>query len=204
VVKHRYPPGRPPAGGHVDHDCTAAGCTVVEWPHKCEGYSASTVRQVHAIISGGLSAAVRWGWIPYNPAPAVRLPAKRRPQPKPPTAEEMARIVEAANEASSEWGTYVWLSAVTGARRGEVVALQWEDVDLDASVVVLDENYVRGPEGMILKDTKTHQGRRVFLDPESTRRRPPSACSCSASISPARPGCCQLSRISASRATQVP
>jgi integrase len=56
---------------------------------------------------------------------------------------------------------------VTGARRGEVVALQWEDVDLDAAVVVLDENYVRGPDGMILKDTKTHQGRRVSLDPET-------------------------------------
>ena len=168
TVKHRFPPGRPPAGGHVDHGCGAAGCTVIECgPHKCKPYSASTVRQVHAIISGALSAAVRWGWIAYNPAPSVRLPAKRRPQPRPPSAEDMARIIEAANEASTEWGTYVWLSAVTGARRGEVVALQWEDVDLDGAVVVLDENYVRGPDGMILKDTKTHQGRRVSLDPET-------------------------------------
>ena len=91
VVKHRYPPGRPPAAGHVDHDCRAAGCTVIECgPHECQPYSASTVRQVHAIISGALSAAVRWGWIAYNPAPAVRLPAKRRPQPKPPTAADTA------------------------------------------------------------------------------------------------------------------
>lgn len=46
TVKHRYPPGRPPAGGHVDHECTTAGCTVIECgPHKCKAYSASTVRQ---------------------------------------------------------------------------------------------------------------------------------------------------------------
>ena len=32
-------------------------------------------------------------------------------------------------------GLYIWLSAVLGARRGEVVALQWEDIDLDADVV---------------------------------------------------------------------
>lgn len=28
VVRHRYPPGRAPSRGHVDHDCTTAGCTV--------------------------------------------------------------------------------------------------------------------------------------------------------------------------------
>ena len=51
-----------------------------------------------------------------------------------------------------------------GARRGEVVALQWEDIDLDAGVVRLDENYVRTADGMVLKDTKTHQMRRVSID----------------------------------------
>jgi integrase len=76
----------------------------------------------------------------------------------------MARIVEAAWESSAEWGLYVWLSAVLGARRGEVVALQWEDVDLAAGVVRLDENYVRTADGMLLKDTKSHQMRRVSID----------------------------------------
>jgi integrase len=168
VVQHKRPPGRPPAGGYPDHDCDKVGCTVKECPqHECKPYAASSIRQVHAIISGALSAAVRWGWIAYNPAPSVRLPAKRRAQPRPPSAADMARIVEAAFEAGAEWGTYVWLSAVTGARRGEVVALQWEDVDLDNGVLVLDENYVRGPDAMLLKDTKTHQGRRVGLDDET-------------------------------------
>lgn len=51
-----------------------------------------------------------------------------------------------------------------GACRGEVVALQWEDVDLGAGVVRLDENYVRTNDGMVLKDTKSHQMRRVSID----------------------------------------
>jgi integrase len=95
--------------------------------------------------------------------PSVKPPAKRRPQPRPPTSEQMARIVEAAWAESSEWGLYVWLSAVIGARRGEVVALQWDDIDLTNGVVRLDENYVRA-HGMLLKDTKTHQMRRVSVD----------------------------------------
>lgn len=167
-VRHRRPPGRPPAGGYGEHDCAAVGCEVVECrPHECTPYSASSVRQVHAIISGALSAAVRWGWIAYNPAPAVRLPTKPRPQPRPPSSADMARIVEAAHRDAEWWGTYVWLSAVLGARRGEVVALQWEDIDLEAGIVVLDENYVRGPGGMLVKDTKTHQGRRVSIDEDT-------------------------------------
>jgi integrase len=59
---------------------------------------------------------------------------------------------------------FIWLSAVLGARRGEVVALQWDDIDLNAGVVRLDENYVRTADGMILKDTKNHQMRRVSID----------------------------------------
>ncbi len=130
----------------------------------CEPYAASSIRQIHAILSGALSAAVRWGWISYNPMPSVKPPAKKRPQPRPPNPEQMARIVEAAWNASNEWGLYVWLSAVTGARRGEVIALQWDDIDLAGGILRLDENYVRTADGMIFKDTKTHQMRRVSID----------------------------------------
>jgi hypothetical protein len=48
----------------------------------------------------------------------------------------MARIVEAAWEASAEWGLYIWLSVVLCARRGEVVALQWEDISLAPSHLI--------------------------------------------------------------------
>jgi integrase len=151
--------GRPFVEHKVDgeHDCARRKCK----QHECKPYSASSVRSAHAIISGALSAANRWGWISFNPASAAKLPAKKRPNPKPPSADDMSRIVETAWAAANEWGLYVWLSAVTGARRGEVVALQREDIDLVAGVVTLDENYVRAEDGMILKDTKTHQGRKV-------------------------------------------
>jgi integrase len=57
------------------HDCSAAGC---RW-HQCKPYAASSVRSIHAILSGACSAAVRWGWISFKPVPSVRPPAKPRP-----------------------------------------------------------------------------------------------------------------------------
>ena len=59
--------GRPTVAHRVvgEHTCDVAGCA----PHVCKPMAASTVRQVHAVISGALSAAVRWDWIATNPAP---------------------------------------------------------------------------------------------------------------------------------------
>lgn len=155
--------GKPFVEHHAEqgpHECVAAGCK----RHVCKPYAASSVRSIHTILSGACSAAVRWGWIGFDPMSSVRPPTKPRPQPRPPTSEQMARIVEAAWAASTEWGLDVWLSAVLGARRGEVVALQWEDVDLTAGVIRSDENYVRTADGMLLKETESHQMRRVSID----------------------------------------
>ena len=93
------------------HDCMAAGCK----RHICKPYAASSVRSIHAILSGACSAAVRWGWISFNPMPSVRPQAKPRPQPRPPSVEQMAQIVEAAWQASADLGLYVL--ALGSARR---------------------------------------------------------------------------------------
>jgi integrase len=122
------------------------------------------VRQIHAVISGALSAAVRWGWLPFNPAETARIPTRPRPQPRPPSPTEAARIVEEAWRQNDEWGLYIWLATVTGARRGELLALRWRHVDLENGVLTILHNYVRaGGEGYD-KDTKSHQMRRLGLD----------------------------------------
>ncbi|NJC70823.1 tyrosine-type recombinase/integrase [Planosporangium thailandense] len=144
------------------HECTDK-CR----PHKCRGLSASTVRQLHWILSGAFERAVRWRWLGINPASQASPPSLPHPDPHPPSLDEAARIVEAA-WADPDWGTLIWLAMTTGARRGELCALRWQHVDLDAGVLTLRRSIYMDEDGELQeKDTKTHQQRRVALDPET-------------------------------------
>lgn len=168
LVKHKRPPGRPPAGGHPPHDCTARGCQVVECqPHECKPLADSTILKIHFVISSVFAAAIRWvGWrrIPAtsqrsrssrSPIRTRRQPSRRRRSSRPPGKQDPM------------WGTLVWLVMVTGMRRGEVLALRWHHVHFELSVLDIRRSFqvVEG-QGME-KDTKTHQRRRPALDPDT-------------------------------------
>jgi integrase len=79
--------GRPFVERHAadgEHDCVASSCR----PHACRPMAASTVRQIHSIISAALTAAERWGWIAANPVGWRTGRARRRrnrTRPRPPT-----------------------------------------------------------------------------------------------------------------------
>ena len=165
VVRHRRAPGRRPAGA-PPHDCAVAGCVVTECPpHRCRPLSASMIRQLHTAISATLAAAVRWEWIKSNPAGVVKKPRQPAPQPNPPSPEQAAQIIEAAWEQGDDLGTFVWLTMVTGMRRGELLALRWPDVDFTTGRLEIRRNYVWTNGRGVEKDTKTHQMRRISLDP---------------------------------------
>jgi integrase len=159
VVRHRRRVGRPRADDV--HDCVAAGCTVVECPpHRCKPLSGATIRRIHFAIRGMYAADERWGWVTRNPAEIARKPRSPAPEPDPPTVEQAARIIEAAWAEDPNWGTLVWLVMVTGVRRAELLAMQWNRIDFDAGTMNIRRNWVGGEE----KDTKTHQMRRISLD----------------------------------------
>jgi integrase len=153
---------------YIDHRTTRKHeCDGRCRPHICKPLSASSIRQIHWILSGALNRAVRWKWISINPADQAEKPGLPHPDPVPPSAKEAARIVTAAWDADPDWGMFVWLAMVTGARRAELCALRWSHVDLDGAVLSLRRAlYVDGDGVIQEKDTKAHQQRRVALDAE--------------------------------------
>jgi integrase len=59
---------------------------------------------------------------------------------------------------------YLWLAAVTGARRGELSALHWADLDLQRGVIHIAHSYSAAGGTKVRKDTKTHQDRSLAID----------------------------------------
>ncbi|HEX2262697.1 MAG TPA: tyrosine-type recombinase/integrase [Pseudonocardiaceae bacterium] len=136
--------------------------------HRCQPLGATTIRHMHFILSGAYKRAVRWKWVRDSPLRQAEPPAAPVPNPHPPSAAEAARIV---NEAwkDPDWGTFIWLAMTTGARRGELCALRWSRIDLtpDRAVMWLRRAISKGADGWAEGDLKTHQQRRVALDPET-------------------------------------
>jgi integrase len=135
-------------------------------PHTCTPLGASTIRQIHFILSGALKRAVRWRWLSTNPIAQAEPPAAPKPNPQPPSAQEAARILSEA-WSDPDWGTLVWLAMVTGVRRGELCGIRWRHVDLQGGVLALDRSIGQRSSQTWEKDTKTHQHRRIALDPDT-------------------------------------
>jgi integrase len=110
---------------------------------------------------------VRWNWIAFNPMKAAAKPRPPAPDPDPPSSEDAARIVAAAWAEDDDWGMLVWLTLVTGARRGELLALRWEHVNIAAGVLTIRHSVSERGGSARIKGTKTHQTRRISLDAET-------------------------------------
>jgi integrase len=116
-------------------------------------------------LSGAFSTAERWEWITRNPAESARPPTvTRRPVPATPPGD-VAKVIAEGRKTHPDMALYLWLAAITGARRGELCALQVRDLDLDNSVLHLAFNYIVVDGRRVRKDTKTHQDRYLAIDP---------------------------------------
>ncbi len=129
--------------------------------------SPATVRRIHGILRRSLTQGVRWGWLSVNPAASASPPRVLTPDITPPAPRDIARLFALANESDPDLAMFVVLAAATGARRSELVALRWLDIDLGVGSVSIGRGLVSGPDGLVMKDTKTHSARRVSLDPTS-------------------------------------
>lgn len=73
-------------------------------------------------------------------------------------------MIEEAWRQDEQWGLYLWLAMVLGARRGELVALRWKHIDFSTGFITVRRNYVRARGKGYDKDTKGHQMRRLNVD----------------------------------------
>ena len=118
----------------------------------------------------GVDPSGPWEWIWLNPAANSSPPRVTPGEIRPPTPDQIQRLVASVEGTDLDFATYLWLAASTGARRSQMLGLRWADIDLTHSAIGFSRAYVEGPAGPVLRATKTHRTYRVALDETSMQR----------------------------------
>jgi integrase len=126
------------------------------------GLSSRSVIHTHACLHKAFSQALRWGLIARNPCDAVDPPRAEHAEMRTLSSEQMTRFLEATKEDRLH-ALYV-VAASAGLRLGELLGLQWHDLDLDASRLQVRRSLQRHRNaGLVFSEPKTSRSRRTVL-----------------------------------------
>lgn len=129
------------------------------------GLAPRTVHYMHAVLHSSLKQAVREGLVLRNVAEDVSPPRHERSEIKPPSSEETARLLEAAK--GHRLYLLFLLAWATGARRGELLGLRWQDIDLERRTMAIARTLHRTrAQGLVFTEPKTALSRRSIPLPK--------------------------------------
>ena len=127
------------------------------------GLSPRRVEFIHAVLHRALKQAVRWQLIPRNPADLVDPP---RPKREPPTTFSLEQVQQFLDAAKQDrlYPLYL-LAVITGMRKGEILGLRWEDVDLQKGIIQVKQTLQRVNGKLVFIQPKSQQSRRQITIP---------------------------------------
>jgi integrase len=128
------------------------------------GLSARTVGHVHRVTHRALGHAVRWGLVRTNVASEAEPPRVEETEIEILTADQVAALLDRFR--GMVLYPIIVTALATGMRRGEVLALQWRDVDLNAATLRVERSLEETrSHGLRFKAPKTKRGRRMIALP---------------------------------------
>jgi integrase len=123
------------------------------------GCSAASVHKMHETLHKALKQAVRWGYMTKNPADDVDAPRVHTEEVHPLTRDEARRFLKVVRGDRLE-ALYV-VALHTGLRQGELLALRWEDVDIEEKTLIVRRTTTKDGGKLLIGPTKTAKGRRT-------------------------------------------
>jgi integrase len=119
------------------------------------GLSPRSVEIVHATLHKALKQAVRWLLVPRNVAEAATPPRPTKREIVPLSREQARTLLDAAR--GEPLRAFYVLAVTTGMRNGELLGLQWRDVDLEAETLRVRRSVFNG----VVSPPKTAAGNRT-------------------------------------------
>ena len=130
------------------------------------GLSSGSIERIVATLRAACSAAVRDGLLASNPVPGVRMPSV---VPVRPALWGTGHVRRLLAQADGVMGILMRVAVATGMRRGELLALTWDDIDLDAGSVHVRRARVQVGSRVVAGPPKSRAGQRtIWLDHATT------------------------------------
>ncbi|MFB0921448.1 MAG: tyrosine-type recombinase/integrase [Oscillospiraceae bacterium] len=125
--------------------------------------SAKTILHHHRLISSILATAVQWQVIFSNPCERVKPPKADKSTPRYLDEKEVALLLEQLENEDIQYRTAIQLLLYTGFRRGELLGLEWPDVDFVNQVIHVRRSSLYLPDkGVFEDDTKNISSERAI------------------------------------------
>ena len=135
----------------------------VEAKSKPKGLSAKTVRNIHQMISSACGFAVNQKLLASNSACACALPRIERKEMKTIPPDKLTSFFDEAKE-SGVFELY-YIDLLTGLRRGELLGLKWDDVDLKNGILHVRRQIMRQNGAVVEAPLKTKNSYRSIAIP---------------------------------------
>ena len=112
--------------------------------------------------------AVKMGVVSDNPCAKVTLPKNEQTEKKLYTPEQVQRFLSLLNDEPLKYRTFFNLMIYSGFRRGEMLGLEWKDVDFENNIISVrrTSNYT-AKKGVYTDTTKTRKSQRTLKFPQS-------------------------------------
>ena len=128
------------------------------------GASMSQLRKIKMVSASVMEMAAENRLISYNPFKGIKMPTVPQKRREAITDEQKRLIFE--NWQGHRMGVPALIMLLCGLRRGELIALQWSDIDLDAGKLTVNKTAVCNTRSnIIIKQPKTSAGVRVVEIP---------------------------------------
>lgn len=131
--------------------------------HGNPGLSSTTVRSVHLMLHSAFERAVKERLIARNPTDDCIAPKVQKVEMKTLRPEHLKAYLDAADARGVL--PMFYLELVSGLRKGELVALLWDDLDIQNRTISVSKQYIKNPSGKLtLSRPKTETSvRRVSI-----------------------------------------
>lgn len=116
-----------------------------------------SVARVHGVLHHAFAQAVRWDWVFTNPASGVTPPRVPPADIRPPSPAQVAALLEWTSQNKPALFCFLRLAVSAGARRSQLLAVRWCDVDEDRGAIAFTRGLVVGPKGLELRATKKQE-----------------------------------------------